>query len=75
MVLSFVLVNVEYPSADDAMEKVMKVKGVKEAYFLHGIYDIIAKIEGESLEEAKQTIFEIRHLDKVKSTVNLIVTH
>lgn len=47
---------------------------MKEAYIVYGVYDVILKIEAESMEKLKEIVsWKIRRLDKVRSTLTMLV--
>lgn len=47
---------------------------MKEASFVYGVYDIVAKVETDSMDHLKEVItWKIRRLDKVRSTLTTIV--
>jgi len=46
---------------------------VIEASIVYGVYDIVAKVEADTMEELKQTVtWKIRRLGKVRSTLTMI---
>jgi DNA-binding Lrp family transcriptional regulator len=60
------------------MEQVLQVlndiPNVKEAYMVYGVYDIIAKVEADSMTKLKEIVtWKIRRIDKVRSTLTTIV--
>ena len=74
MSVAFVLINAEIGSENEILEGLSKVKNVIEAHMVYGVYDIVAKVEAETLEKLKETItWKIRRLDKVRSTLTMIV--
>jgi len=74
MPLAFVLVNAEVGSEDEVVEEVRKIANVKESYAVYGVYDIVAKVEAESMDKLKEIItWKIRRLDKVRSTLTMLV--
>ena len=74
MPLAFVLVNAEVGSEDEVVEELRKVANVKESYAVYGVYDIVAKVEAESMDKLKEIItWKIRRLDKVRSTLTMLV--
>jgi len=74
MPMAFVLINADLGAEEELVSELKKIKNVKEVYVVYGVYDIIAKIEAESMEEVKETItWEIRRLEKVRSTLTMIV--
>ena len=72
MPLGYVLMNVELGSDEAVAKEVRKIPNVKECHRLYGIYDVIAKVEAESLDTLKQIITKIRKLEGVRSTVTTI---
>lgn len=74
MQLSYVLINVELGSEEEVLREVRKVPNVKECHRLYGIYDMIAKVEADSMDTLKQVVtWKIRRLTGVRSTVTTIV--
>jgi DNA-binding Lrp family transcriptional regulator len=74
MPLSYVLINVELGSEEEVLKEVRKVPNVKECHRLYGIYDMVAKVEADSLDTLKQVVtWKIRRLPGVRSTVSTIV--
>lgn len=73
--IAFVLINTEIGSENKVLKAVKKVDGVKEAYSLYGVYDIVAKIQAETMDKLKEMVtWHIRRLDKVRSTLTMVVT-
>jgi len=74
MPLSYVLINVELGSEEEVLKEVRKIPNVKECHRLFGIYDMIAKVEADSMDTLKQVItWKIRRLNGVRSTITTIV--
>ncbi|MEM2897159.1 MAG: Lrp/AsnC ligand binding domain-containing protein [Candidatus Bathyarchaeia archaeon] len=74
MPLAFVLINSEIGAEDEVLEELKKVENVKEAYVVYGVYDIVAKVEAETMDKLKEVVtWKIRRLDKVRSTLTMIV--
>lgn len=74
MPIAFVLINTEPANEEKVLTKITKIEGIEEAYILYGVYDILAKIKTESMENLKQTIiWQIRKIEGVVSTLTLIV--
>jgi len=73
--IAFVLINTEIGSESEVLKVLKKVNGVKEAYSVYGVYDIIAKVQAETMDKLKELVtWHIRRLDKVRSTLTMIVT-
>ena len=75
MPIAFVLINTEIGSEGDVLKVLRKVDGVIEAYTVYGVYDVIAKIKADTMDKLKEMVtWNIRRLDKVRSTLTMIVT-
>jgi DNA-binding Lrp family transcriptional regulator len=73
MPTAFVLINAETGSETEILMILRKMENVKEAYGVYGVYDIIARVEAESLDQLKEMItWKIRRLDKVRSTLTMM---
>ena len=71
---AFVFINVEPGSETEVLERLREVPEVKEAYFVYGVYDIVAKVETDSMDRLKEVItWKVRGLDKVRSTLTTVV--
>jgi len=71
---ALVLINTDVGAEQEVLNKLLSIEGVKEAYLVYGIYDILAKIEVDSLDKLKNTIMvQIRKISKVRSTLSMIV--
>ena len=74
MAKAFVFINVESGSENEVLERLREVPEVKESYFVYGVYDIVAKVETDSMERLKEVISsKVRRLDNVRSTLTTIV--
>lgn len=74
MPLAFVLINAEIGSESAVHETLTQISYVTEAYVVFGVYDIVAKVEADTMTRLKEVItYQIRRLDKVRSTLTMIV--
>jgi DNA-binding Lrp family transcriptional regulator len=74
MPTAFVLINTEIGSESDVLKELKKVEGVEEASAVYGVYDIVARVKGEAMDKLKEIVtWRIRRLDKVRSTLTMIV--
>ncbi len=74
MPTAIVLINTEIGTEQDVFEQLSKIEGVKEAYIVYGVYDIVAKLEAENMDSLKEIVANrIRKLDRVRSTLTMIV--
>ena len=71
---AFVLINVESGTEEEVVEELRKISGVEEAYYSYGVYDIITKINANSMEALKDMVTrKVRTITKVRSTLTLIM--
>jgi len=72
--VAFVLINTETGFMGDVLKALGKIEGVKEAYSVYGVYDIIAKVEAETMDGLKDIVtWKIRRLSNVRTTLTMIV--
>lgn len=72
MLKAFVLITTEYGYQQEVCNKVQSIPEVKEAYKLHGTYDLIVDIEADDIKNLEEVVHRrIRCLDKVRSTITL----
>ena len=71
---AFVLINSEIGTEDKLREKLKNVEKVVEAHSVYGVYDIVVKVEADTMDKLKDVVHHnIRNLDEVKSTLTMIV--
>jgi DNA-binding Lrp family transcriptional regulator len=71
---AIVLINAEIGSEDEVLKELRKMEQVKEAYVVYGVYDIVAKVESETMDKLKEIVtWKVRRLNKVRSTLTMIV--
>lgn len=68
----FVLINCETGSEDRVVDELAKVDKIREVQKLMGVYDVIAKLEGDSESEIRQVVAsKIQKMDPVNSVLTL----
>ena len=74
MATAFVLLNVETGLDAEVISGLKAIKGVKETYQLDGSYDIIARVDTETMQELKNIVsWKIRRLERVRETLTMMV--
>jgi DNA-binding Lrp family transcriptional regulator len=69
-----VLINSEMGSESEVLAALKKVDAVEEAYMVYGVYDVVAKVKADTMDNLKEIITRhVRQLDKVRSTLTMIV--
>ncbi len=71
---AFVFINVDPGTETEILKKLRQVPQIKESYFMYGVYDVVAKVEADSMDKVKEIItWKIRPLDGVRSTLTTVV--
>ena len=74
MATAFVLINTELGSEKEVLDELRKIDTVKESYRVYGVYDIVAKVSADTMDKLKEIVtWNVRRLDKVRSTLTMIV--
>ena len=74
MATAFVLINTETGSESKVVASLRKLDAVKEAHIVYGVYDVVTKVEAETMDGLKETIkYEVRIQEGVQSTLTLLV--
>jgi DNA-binding Lrp family transcriptional regulator len=74
MPMAFVLINADLGAEEQLVKELKGIEHVKEVYVVYGVYDIVCKVEADAMEKVKETItWKIRRLDRVRSTLTMIV--
>ncbi len=74
MPTAFVLINTEIGSEAAVLKELRKVDCVDDSFAVYGVYDIVARVKAETMDKLKETVtWRIRRLDKVRSTLTMIV--
>jgi DNA-binding Lrp family transcriptional regulator len=69
---AYVLIVAELGKEDKVLKDVQKTKGVEEVFVTYGVYDLIAKIKAESMNQLKELVTQrLRRKDNVSSTLTL----
>jgi len=70
---AFVFVNVATGSETEVLKRLRELPEVKEAYFVYGVYDIVVKVEADSMQRLNEVITrKVRGLDEIRSTLTTI---
>ena len=73
MATAYVLINCELGSEEAIIQQLKGLEGVKEVHGTFGAYDILAKIESDTVEKLRETItWKIRKIEKIRSTLTLM---
>ena len=71
---AFVFITTEPEACKTAFEDLKQLDCVSEVYLSHGVYDIVAKVNGESLEHLREGVLrKIKNITNIKSVLTLTV--
>ena len=74
MAEAYVLVNCDLGAEEEIISGLKQIEQVKEVHGTFGAYDIIAKVQSESVDKLREAItWKIRKMDKIRSTLPLTV--
>ncbi len=74
MTIAYVLISCDLGFDAEIVDEIKQVEGVKEVRGVYGAYDIVVKLESANADILRDTIiWKIRKLNRVRSTVTLIV--
>jgi DNA-binding Lrp family transcriptional regulator len=74
MISAVVLVTTDSGSQDKVLENIKLVEGVEEAHALYGVYDLLIKIKGNSVDKLKEiTKLQIKPIAGVNSYLTLML--
>ena len=73
MASAFILFNAEIGAEDEVRNQLKEMKEVTECYVVYGVYDLIAKLEANNMENLKEAVTQnLRNMEKVRSTMTMI---
>ena len=72
--MAYVLLNTEIGSQDSILEEIRKIEGVEEAFNLYGVYDIVARIQADTMENLTNIINDKLQATNIHSKLTVVVT-
>ena len=74
MKMAYVLINCDLGCEKAIIDELKHLDNVKDTQGVFGAYDILTKVESDSVEHIRDVItWKIRKLNRVRSTLTLIV--
>ncbi|MCD6484727.1 MAG: Lrp/AsnC ligand binding domain-containing protein [Candidatus Odinarchaeota archaeon] len=70
--MAFVLVVVSVGMEYDIAKEIKKIEGVKEIYTTYGSWDIVARLESDSVKGIEKSVIAIRKISGVEYTETLL---
>ena len=73
MQTAYVLINSDLGFEQAVIDELKQLDDVKEVHGVFGAYDILTKVESDTVEKLRETItWEIRKIPKIRSTLTLM---
>ena len=73
MTLAYVMIHTEMGSEEKVTNDLNKIEEIKKVYHVYGVYDLIVRVEAETVEKLKTVLSDsIRTLENVRSTLMMI---
>lgn len=70
-----VLITTEIGSEEEVRKNLQKIRGVKEAHVVYGVYDVVARVEAEKMDKLKTILTgEIRRVEGIRSTIDRLAS-
>jgi DNA-binding Lrp family transcriptional regulator len=71
-VKAYVIATVKRGTEHDAAQKIRKMKEVTEVLVTHGLYDLVVRIEAQSLGHLDKIVTDIRQMTEINQTSTLV---
>ena len=72
VVKAYVLVTVKRGTEHEAAQKLKKIKEIMDILVTYGLYDLVVRIEAESLGQLDKIVTDIRQMPEIKQTSTLV---
>jgi DNA-binding Lrp family transcriptional regulator len=74
MPMAYVLINTEPKNMETVVATLEKLDSVVEIFPVYGVYDVVAKIQADTMEKLKDIVtWKVRSLDNVRSTITMLI--
>ncbi len=71
---ALIFMNAELGHETDVINELKETPNVTEVYAVYGVYDVIVKVEAESMEKLREAIAtRLRKIGGIKSTLTMII--
>ncbi len=76
--LAFILINVESGAEGRVLNELKQLEKTRQAYLreaavVYGLYDVVASVEAENMEQLNAFVADVRKVVNVKNTLTMIV--
>jgi DNA-binding Lrp family transcriptional regulator len=71
---ALVCINTSINSAEEVFEELKACREVQEAFRVHGVYDIVARVKGENFEDLVNVVnTRIKNLSQVQTILSMLI--
>lgn len=71
---ALVCINTSINSAEEVFEELKACREVQEAFRVHGVYDIVARVKGENFEDLVNIVnTRIKNLSQVQTILSMLI--
>jgi DNA-binding Lrp family transcriptional regulator len=74
VVKAYLIATVKRGTEHEAAQKIRKMKEVTEVLVTYGLYDLVVRIEAESIGQLDKIVTDIRQMAEIKQTSTLVGT-
>ncbi|MEM3055174.1 MAG: Lrp/AsnC ligand binding domain-containing protein [Candidatus Bathyarchaeia archaeon] len=71
-VKAYVVATVKRGKEHEVAKKIREMRGVTEAVVTYGLYDLVVRIEAESLGHLDRIVTDIRQIKEIEETSTLV---
>jgi DNA-binding Lrp family transcriptional regulator len=72
VVKAYLLATVKRGTEHEAAQKIKKINEVTDVLVTYGLYDLVVRIEAESLGQLDKIVTDIRQMPEIKMTSTLV---
>ena len=72
VVKAYVLATVKRGTEHETAQKLKKIKEITDILVTYGLYDLVVRIEAESLGQLDKIVTDIRQMPEIKQTSTLV---
>ena len=71
---ALVCINTDINSAEEVFQELRACREVQEAFRVHGVYDIVARVKGENFEDLVNIVnTRIKQLSQVQTILSMLI--
>jgi len=72
VVRAYVIATVKRGKEHEVAKKIREMRGVTEALVTYGLYDLVVRIEAESLGHLDKIVTDVRQIKEIEQTSTLV---